>query len=76
MPKKATEGKTVILAVRMTPEQVQRVDALVNKGSAPSRTDFVKDAIQLKIYIEENRVATFTITSKSPESSPEYLNKT
>ena len=64
MPRKASDIKSVLINIRMTPEQVQLVDRLVDKGAATSRTEFVKEAILLRIYIEETRVATITVTPK------------
>lgn len=60
--------------VRMTPEQVKRVDELVDRGVSVSRTEFVKEAIQFKVYVEEHRVAEFTLTSKGPIRSQDDRN--
>ena len=57
--------------VRMTPEQVARIDELVDRGVSVSRTEFVKDAIQFKVYMEENRATKFTVTLKPQDHNQE-----
>lgn len=76
MPKKAAGpgNKVQVVGFRMTPELVKRVDVLVEKGVAASRTDFVKDAVMFKLYIEENRAADFTATQKLPDHNQERKN--
>lgn len=61
MPRKVTDKGTVLINVRLTPQQVERIDQMVDRGAAISRSDFVKDAINIKLYVEETREAKLTV---------------
>ena len=73
MPRKS-KVETVLVNVRMTPEQVKRIDELVDRGVYVSRSEFVKDAIQFKVYLEENRAGDFTVMVKPRDHSQEQKN--
>jgi Arc/MetJ-type ribon-helix-helix transcriptional regulator len=74
MPRKATTNVTTLINIRFTPELVERIDALVEGGSASSRTDFVRDAVMFKLYLEENRGVQFTGTPQHRPGNQESKN--
>jgi Arc/MetJ-type ribon-helix-helix transcriptional regulator len=50
-------GESYIVTVNLTPVQVEAIDALVNAGTSPSRSDFLRDSAVVFLQQTERFVA-------------------